>query len=282
MRKITLVVLPLLLGLLLVGCNQLAGGPRPPGVRIELQAKPGYLPADPKAAAERMAVVQDVLRKRVQGLMGVTEPSIKLQGSDRVVVDLPGITDAKTVLPTLTRTGSLEFYWLKDVESERHPKAKWMMEHPSTPEQGYRFTSSKGGVVIDSRQNPELVMRKVVNAYDPVKNPKGVKPVLTGAQLVPNATSDLDQSEGPIIRIQFNAEGTKIFRDVTRAHKGEYLAIFYDGRILTAPIIRESIPSGTAQISGFNSVSDAQDIAETLNAGALPVPLEAVAVSKSP
>ena len=103
------------------------------------------------------------------------------------------------------------------------------------------------------------------------------KPILTGKDLLPSAKPNLNQRNQTVINIEFNNEGTDVFRKFTRAHVGDYLAVFFDGKLLTAPSINEAIPSGKAEITGFKSLQEARQIAEFLNAGALPVPLKVIA-----
>lgn len=78
----------------------------------------------------------------------------------------------------------------------------------------------------------------------------------------------------PIINLQFNAEGTKLFRDITTAHVGEVLGIFLDGQLISNPVIQEPIPNGTATISGNFTPESAKELVKNLNFGALPVPIE--------
>ncbi len=138
-------------------------------------------------------------------------------------------------------------------------------------EDSFDFIGPKGEV-INSKKDPKAVLEKVVKAD---KNP----PILTGAMLLPNAEANYDQTNSQIVvHIEFNKEGTKIFREWTRVHVGDYLAIFFDGKLLTAPVINEPIPNGQAVISGgFKSYKEATELADYLNAGALPVPLKVIA-----
>ena len=107
------------------------------------------------------------------------------------------------------------------------------------------------------------------------------KPVLTGADLLPTSKSAIrPYNNAPIIEIQLTPHGSQVFADFTGQHVGEVLAIFYDGRLLTAPRINEKITNGMAEISGFSSLREATDVASCLNGGALPVHLKVFAVQK--
>ena len=255
------------------------------GIRIVLQAKPGSLPKNPDARAHRMEAVVKVLMSRAKGLEGVTNPTVEREGDDRVVVELPGVTDKQAATATLTSMARLELYWLRDLETEKKPKGKWEMLDVKTDENGsdiYSFMnkSTKEVVKGDTPKGRERILLKVVNAYDPVRNPKGVKPILTGDDLLPNAKGTSSSfGHRPVILVEFNDKGTKIFHDFTKKHVGEIVAIFFGGRILTAPRIYEPIPTGKAEISGFSTLKEATDTARILNAGTLPVPLRVLSVT---
>ncbi len=102
------------------------------------------------------------------------------------------------------------------------------------------------------------------------------QPMLTGADIKPDATSALGGTgvPEPVCNLQFTDHGAQVFGDFTRNHVGEILAIILDGRVITAPNINEPILNGNCQISGgFSSIAEAQQLANLINAGALPVPL---------
>jgi protein-export membrane protein SecD len=77
----------------------------------------------------------------------------------------------------------------------------------------------------------------------------------------------------PLVSVKFNAEGSKLFAEITRDHVGEQLGIFLDGELLSAPVINEPITGGTAIISGDFTIEEAQELSKNLSFGALPVPI---------
>ncbi|MDO8518117.1 MAG: protein translocase subunit SecD, partial [bacterium] len=77
----------------------------------------------------------------------------------------------------------------------------------------------------------------------------------------------------PTVLITFNAEGTKLFADITNKNVGHELAIFLDGKVLSTPVVQEKIENGSAVISGSFTPQEAKDLATNLNLGALPVPI---------
>lgn len=267
-------VIPLVIASILIGFQipltrglDIAGG-----VRAVLQVdpqKPGDWPTDHQERMNKMQSIRRTIHNRIKGTGGVAEPVVVIQGDNRIVVELPGVRDPDQALEQLKSTAALEFYYLKDVVNSNNPMGKWRMEAPPGENKSYIFTGPRGET-IDSQKQPEEVLSKVV---DTKRNP----PVLTGKDLLPNAKANINQRNQIVINIEFNNEGTAIFRKFTRAHVGDFLAVFFDGKLLTAPSINEAIPSGQAEITGFRSLPQAKSTAEFLNAGALPVPMVVIA-----
>ncbi len=241
------------------------------GVRVVLQAaptSPADWPIDPGSRIEKMQAVRTIMLNRLKGLAGVVEPTVTIEGGDKIVVEVPGAEDAQSLARTLVGTATLEFYYLRDVQNSNNPMGKWRMEPAIAEDKGYVFTGPNGET-IDSLKQPAEVLAKVV---DTAHN----KPVLTGAYLLPNARCNLNQRNQTVINIEFAKQGTQIFREFTRSHVGDYLAVFFDGKLLTVPSINEPMPSGKAEITGFKSLAEAKQVAEYLNAGTLPVPLKVI------
>jgi len=98
---------------------------------------------------------------------------------------------------------------------------------------------------------------------------------LTGRYLK-RAQVGFDDVGNPLVLLEFNDEGTKIFSEITERNIGKPLAIFLDGKPISTPTVREKIPSGKAEITGKFSLGEAKELVRNLNAGALPVPIELV------
>jgi SecD/SecF fusion protein len=248
------------------------------GIRVVMQVDPKRPTDWPDKLAERhekMAAIRRTIQNRVKGLAGVTEPIVVIQNPNaplpRLVIELPGVKDPEKALEVISSTASLEFYWLKDVQSNNNQMGLWGMENPGGEDKSYIFTGPRGETIDsgDPKQY-QAVLDRVVNAK---KNP----PILTGKDIMANARANINQRNQIVINIEFNNEGTEIFRKFTRAHVDDILAVFFDGKLLTAPTINEPIPNGKAEISGFRTLQEARKTAEYLNAGALPVPLKVVA-----
>jgi SecD/SecF fusion protein len=163
------------------------------------------------------------------------------------VVQLPGVTDRERALSIIGRTALLEFKLVSD-DAEKMKQALT----GNVPE-GYELKTS-----LDDEG--KLLLEK--------------QAVMTGEGLS-NAAIHFDQSKfnEPTVNITFNSEGAKKFARITSENVGRRLAIVLDGKVQSAPVIREAIPSGEAVISGRFTVENARDLSLVLRTGALPAPM---------
>jgi preprotein translocase subunit SecD len=197
------------------------------GLRVEYQA----LPVDGKAPTPGdMSVIKDIIERRVN-TTGVSEPVVTTQGADRVVVELPGVTDPEAVRKLVGATGRLDFVPLGSTQVQE-------------------------GQEIDLKTYP---------------------PLFSGDQ-VASATVGTDQNGRPSVDFVLKSEGAKLFADYTAKNIGSYFAITLDGMVVSAPVIRDSIPNGNVQISGgglagFNA-KDATNLVTILKFGSLPFPIQ--------
>jgi len=224
------------------------------GMRIVLQARD----------TDKVKVTEDsvqgalaVIRNRIDAL-GVSEPLIARKGRDQIIVELPGVSDPDRAISLIGDTALLEF-----VEAEWAPADERVL----TPEKVEEFYG-KGAYLDKIRiyRDGQLVSEKPIIL-------KGS--VLTGNDLK-GAWPGVDQYGNPVVEIEFNSQGAGMFSTVTTRNVGKPLAIVLDGKIMSAPNVREPIPSGKAQISGDFSIEEVQDMVIKLKAGALPVPVEIV------
>ncbi len=187
----------------------------------------------------------EVIRNRIDQF-GVKEVSIQRQGKDEIVIQLPGVTDRDRALELIGKTALLEFRLV----SSDPEKLKLALE--GTPPEGYELKTSEDGASL-------LVETKVE---------------VTGADLV-NAIVKFDQSafNQPIVGITFNRDGAKKFAKVTGENIGVRLAIVLDGKVKSAPVIKDRISGGEGVIQGRFSPEEANDLAIILSAGALPAPV---------
>ncbi len=189
---------------------------------------------------DSLSAIRDIIERRVNSF-GVSEPQVQVAGSDRVIIELPGIKDVNEAIRQIGQTPYLEF----------------RIENPN-PE---ALTPDEEGVVsID-----ELAQW----------SPTG----LSGKQLK-KATVDF-QGAGAVaneavVRLEFNDEGRQLFSEITSANIGKPIAIILDGQAISAPTVQTAITDGIAIISGQFTVSEAKQLASRLNSGALPVPISLV------
>lgn len=224
------------------------------GTRLVLEAKDTQ---DKKVDFAAMQGVVEVIRNRIDSL-GVAEPIIQRKGDRQIIVELPGIDNPDRAIKLIGDTALLEFV-----------EAEWM------PAEAENLSPEK----IKEIYGLEARLEKM-----PVfegRNKAGEKPIILKKTVL--VGSDLkwagpgtDQYGGPVVNIEFNPQGAKIFSDVTARLIGRPLAILLDGGIISAPEVREPIPSGKAQISGSFTIQEVQDLVIKLRAGSLPVPVEIV------
>ncbi|MEI6631995.1 MAG: hypothetical protein WCL25_05225, partial [bacterium] len=208
------------------------------GVHLVLKVDTSKLPENDREGAIDRAL--EVIRNRIDAF-GVREPSIQKQGTEEIVVQLPGIADRERAIELIGKTALLEF---KLVASDMD-KLKQAMEG-NTPE-GFEFKYAQ-------EDNEPLLLEK--------------QAVLTG-DAISNAEVRFNESQfnEPLVSLELNAEGSKKFAEITASNVGKRLAIVLDGKVQSAPRIKEAIPSGQAVIQGRFSVEQAQDLAIVLKVG---------------
>ena len=230
----------------------------------------------------------EVIRNRIDEF-GVTEPEIVSQGTDRIVVQLPGVKDIDRAKDLIGKTAKLEFKFVND-EIPPASLTEWMEKVKKagiTFEKGTRFSEYVKKVndhlAADLPKGFEISFAKETNkntneitSMEPylVQNSSA----LTGEELQ-EAFVRMDQEQNrPYVALEFKANGAKIFEEITGANIGKRLAIVLDGNVYSAPVVQSRIAGGSAQITlgagDYNTVmQEARDLALVLRAGALPVEL---------
>jgi len=195
----------------------------------------------------------ETIRNRIDQF-GVAEASIQRQGENQIVVQLPGIKDAGRAIELVGKTARLEF---KLVDEENSLEAALKGNVPEGSEVLYqREVNRQTGEVV---KTPILIKKRVL---------------MTG-EVITDAKVQIGSEYGePQVSMTFDKLGARLFGRITEANVGRRLAIVLDGTAYSAPVIREKIPSGRAQISGRFTSEEAHDLAIVLRAGALPAPVE--------
>jgi len=217
------------------------------GMHVVLKVDMSKLPIEARKDAVERAI--EVIRNRVDQF-GVGEMAIQRQGKDNIVVQLPGVTDRERALEIIGKTAHLEFKIVSDNVEDLKKAIN------NEPVEGYELKYLEG----ERAGSEPLLIAKDAS--------------LSGDLLVNAKTEFSSKGFGePYVSLTFNAKGAQIFANVTATNVGKRLAIVLDGKVVSAPVIREAIPSGQAQISGNFTVEQANDLSVVLRAGSLPAPV---------
>jgi preprotein translocase subunit SecD len=193
-----------------------------------------------------------VIRNRVDQF-GVAEPTIQKQGDNRILVQLPGVQDPARAKALIGKTAVLEFKLLDDqVDAAR------VVQDGPPPGDEILY-----GRRVDRNTKAETRVPYVVK-----------KEILLTGDVISDATVRVSDVGEPYVSVLFDSVGARLFGEATEKNVGKALAIVLDGNVHSAPVIRERIPSGQAQISGGFTFEEASDLAIVLRTGALQAPVQ--------
>jgi protein-export membrane protein SecD len=222
----------------------------------------------------------EIIRNRVDRF-GVAEPLIARQGDRWIVVQLPGLKDPELAKDLLGKTALLEFRLVNDDASATSALSQALIAKKISMSD-FMDQLHSGKAPADLRKlvpvGYELLPAKDGGRYLLVKS----SPELTGSTLTDAKVSfgggggNQMVAAGPVVSIEFNNEGAKLFGLVTDANVNKQLAIVLDGVVQSAPVIKGAIPDGHAVIEGNFSADDAKLLATILKAGALPAPVRII------
>jgi preprotein translocase subunit SecD len=186
-----------------------------------------------------------IVERRVNEL-GTVEPLIQRQGTDRILVQVPGLQDPTQLKSILGKTAKMEFRMV-----DTTVPADQASQGRAPPDSDVLMSST-------SPKTPYVIKKQVL---------------VSGGDLT-DAQPGFDQRSGePIVSFRFNTSGSRKFAQATSENVGQPFAIVLDNEVISAPVIREPITGGAGQISGSFTVQAANDLAILLRAGALPAPL---------
>ena len=209
--------------------------------------------SDKSIIERRNAAVQqsiEIVRRRIDET-GVREPTIQRQGEDRIILQLPGIDNPERVKRLIGKTAKMSFQLVdlrnsvNEAMSGRLPVGSRLLPHVTD-------------ISSDGQPRKVLVRKRVM---------------VSGENLVDAQPSFDQQTNEPVVSFRFDSVGGKRFAKATTENVGKPFAIVLDGKVLSAPVIREPIIGGSGQISGSFTTEAANDLALLLRAGALPAPL---------
>ncbi len=259
---ITLVNIPLQLGLDLRGGSQLT---------IQLNTTPEV----PEITSEKLAGVQQVINNRVNGL-GVSEAVVQSVGSDRILVQLPGVSDPNEAERVLGGTAQLEFRTETD-NSEIRVQLQVREQELAELLLKQQLGESEDPQLIEAQIKQKRT--EIIELIDQVFE----KTELTGEKLRKATYEPTEQGDNWRVVLEFNDEGGRLFAEVTKqvAGTGRSLGIFLDNQLISAPTVnvqyaQTGIMGGRAEISGTFTLEQSRELALQLEGGALPVPVEIV------
>ncbi|MBR2412648.1 MAG: protein translocase subunit SecD [Alphaproteobacteria bacterium] len=189
----------------------------------------------------------EIVRRRIDAL-GTKEPAIQSQGGKYIMVQLPGVDNPERIKELIGQTAKMTFHLVNESVS---------------PEQMASGRAPSGTEFLPYIDAPD----QMIPVYSRVE--------VSGDSLK-DSQADFDQNNMPVVSTVFDASGARRFAKLTTEHVNERFAIVLDGKVLSAPVIREPIPGGRGQISGGFSLQGAKDLAVLLRSGALPAPLTVI------
>lgn len=225
------------------------------GTALTYKADTANIPDGEKSQA--LSALRDVIERRVN-LFGVAEPVVQnerseIAGEDRLIVELPGVTDINQAIKMIGETPVLEFKSERDEES----KAK------------IRAAAEK--YIADQKAGKTPVIDAIL-----FEDPDFVSTKLTGAYLKKAQVQFDAQTAKPLVSLEFNEEGSSLFEELTRENKDKVIAIYLDGAPISTPRVNEVITGGKAVIQGDFTTEEAKLLAGRLNSGALPVAISLI------
>jgi protein-export membrane protein SecD len=211
---------------------------------------------------DSMSALRDVIERRVN-MFGVSEPVVQVEETsgfisdgrdDRLIVELPGVTDIDQAISMIGQTPLLEF--MKEKSQEEKDIFNKTLEE-------FKALQSEGKTEKDL--TPQQIQILSSGLYQPTE--------LTG-RFLERASLEFDNnSNTPIVSLVFDKEGSKLFAKITKENIGKTIAIYLDGASISNPVVQEEITGGRAQISGSMNPEEAKTLVGRLNSGALPIPI---------
>jgi preprotein translocase subunit SecD len=195
----------------------------------------------------------EIIRNRVDQF-GVSEPEITLQGTDQILVQLPGVRDPQRAINLIGQTALLEFK---------------LLDEEGNVDEALKGNIPPGDIILYQKSvDPQTgAVRKIPYLLKE-------KTLMTG-EFIKDARVAIDsQFHDPYVALEFTDIGAKLFEQITAANVKKRLAIVLDNTVYSAPVIQERIAGGRAQITGRFTADEAKDLAIVLRAGSLPAPVK--------
>ena len=212
------------------------------------------IPDPDRDQIKKLAVDQalETIRNRIDQF-GVAEPDIRRQGENRILIQLPGISDTQRAKDLIGKTALLEFKLVDDTGS-----VDAAVKGTIPPGRELLYQVEEYPQTRRTTKTPFLLRKRSL---------------LTGASLTDARVQIDSQFNEPYVSINFDKKGARIFERITADNVNNRLAIVLDNNVYSAPVIQEKIAGGQARITGRFTTEEARDLAIVLRAGALPAPV---------
>jgi len=212
------------------------------------------IPDSDRTQIEKLAVDQalETIRNRIDQF-GVSEPDIRRQGENRILIQLPGIKDTQRAKDLIGKTALLEFKLVDDTQP-----IDSALKGNLPPGREILYKIDVDPQTKRTSKTPFLLKKRAV---------------LDGSYLTDARVQIASQFNEPYVSINFDKKGARIFERITGDNVNKRLAIVLDNSVYSAPVIQEKIAGGQARITGRFTTEEARDLAIVLRAGALPAPV---------
>ena len=221
----------------------------------------------------------EIIRNRIDQF-GVAEPIVLRQGENQIVVQLPGVKDPERAMSLIGQTAQLEFKMV--AEAPGLNPAQMVEEVVKTGQWRTGDSRKQLNLALQNRlpQGSEIYFEKVVDNKTKKESKVPIlleTPVLMTGEMVKNAQVRIGGNfNEPYVSLDLTSRGGQVFAALTEKSVGKRLAIVLDETVRSAPVIREKILGGSAQISGSFTHNEATDLAIVLRVGALPAPVDII------
>ena len=221
----------------------------------------------------------EIIRNRIDQF-GVAEPIVLRQGDNQIVVQLPGIQDPDRAIALIGQTAQLEFKLVADAPNVNLPALIQDAEKAGQWKEGE--SRKQLNLALQSRlpQGTEVYFEKEVDKTTKVESKIPIlleSPILMTGSMVKDAQVRIGGNfNEPYVALDLTTLGAQTFGQLTEKNVGKRLAIVLDNNVRSAPVIKEEILGGHAQINGNFTHAEASDLAIVLRAGALPAPVKII------
>lgn len=259
-----------------------------PNIDSQVEAEEGTFPRvflrlnrDEIDFIEKNAVIQslEIIRNRIDQF-GVSEPVVLRQGEDQIIVQLPGVNDPDRAMALIGQTAQLEFKLVADAPGVI--PAQLITEAVEAGQWQEGDSRRQLNLAIQHRlpRGTEIYFERVVDNLTRQESRVPIlleSPILMTGDMVKNAQVRIGGTfNEPYVSLDLTGHGGQVFANITEENVGRRLAIILDENVRSAPVIREKILGGSAQISGNFTHEEATDLAIVLRVGALPAPVDVI------